>query len=155
MNLDKKSLEIINQFKLSNHPEGGWFREILRSKYYVKRKDGQKRNNISGIYYLLCKGEKSAWHRVNSADEIWIYLQGAPLNLWYLEEENKEIRNLKLYSNNPIEMIPAGCWQAASTSGEFTLTSCCVGPGFDFLDFEMLRNIDPSLRPGKAMKEFI
>ena len=52
-------------------------------------------------------------------------------------------------------MIPSGYWQAASSSGEFTLTSCCVGPGFDFNDFQMLRNIDPSLRPAKAIEELI
>ncbi len=155
MNLNQNCSDIINQFKLSIHPEGGWFREILRSEDYVTRKDGQKRNAITSIYYLLCKGEKSAWHRVNSADEIWIYLQGAPLDLWCLDEKNKKIRNLKLDSRNPIETIPAGFWQAASTSGEFSLMNCCVGPGFDFLDFEMLRNIDPSLRPSKAIKELI
>ena len=142
MNLDKSSSEIINKFKLSPHPEGGWFREIIRSENLVTRNDGHKRNNITSIYYLLFKSEKSKWHRVNSSDEIWIYLQGAPLNL-YIIDDNEELRNKKLDSNNPIEMIPSGYWQAANTTGEFTLTSCCVGPGFDFKDFEMLRNIDP------------
>ena len=52
-------------------------------------------------------------------------------------------------------MIPSGYWQAASTTGEFTFISCCVGPGFEFMDFEMLKNIDPSLRPAKAIKELI
>ena len=155
MDLDKKCFEIIKEFKLSVHPEGGWFREIIRSNNYVTRKDGKKRKNITGIYFLLCKGEKSCWHRVNSADEIWIYLQGSPLNLWCLDEENKNLTNLKLDSKNPIEMIPSGFWQAASTTGEFTLVTCCVGPGFDFLDFEMLKNIDPPFRPDKAMKELI
>ena len=153
--MDKKSSDIINQFKLLPHPEGGWFREILRSKNYVIRDDGEKRNNITGIYYLLCKTEKSTWHRVNSADEIWIHLQGDPLNLWCLDDGNKEIKKLILDSNNPIEMIPSGYWQAATTSGAYTLASCCVGPGFDFLDFEMLRNIDPPLRPAKAIQELI
>ena len=65
MYLDKSSSEIINKFKLSPHPEGGWFREIIRSKNHVTRNDGQKRNNITSIYYLLCKSERSKWHRVN------------------------------------------------------------------------------------------
>ena len=155
MNLDKSSSEIINQFNLSLHPEGGWFREVIRSENIVTRNDGQERNNITSIYYLLCKSENSKWHRVNSSDEIWIYLKGAPLNLYFLDEDNKKLRNLRLDSNNPIEMIPSGYWQAASSSGEFSLTSCCVGPGFEFKDFEMLRNIDPSLRPLKAIKELI
>jgi len=28
VNLNKKNIEIIKQFNLSPHPEGGWFREI-------------------------------------------------------------------------------------------------------------------------------
>ena len=153
--MDKKISEIINKFKLIPHPEGGWFKEILRSESNVTRIDGKKRSNITCIYYLLSKDEISVWHRVNYSDEIWIYLQGAPLNLWSIDNHNKELRKLRLDCNNPIEMIPSGYWQAAKSSGEFTLVTCCVGPGFDFLDFEMLRNIDPSLKPTKALKEFI
>ena len=153
--MDKIKSEIINQFKLIPHPEGGWFREILRSESYVTRKDGEKRNNVTAIYYMLSKDEISTWHRVNSADEIWIYLKGAPLNLWCLDDGDKDLRKLRIDSNNPIEMIPSGYWQAAKSSGEFTLACCCVGPGFDFSDFEMLRNIEPSLRPSKALKQLI
>ena len=104
---------------------------------------------------MLLKDEISTWHRVNFADEIWIYLKGAPLNLWCLDDDNKELRKLRIDSNNPIEMIPSGYWQAATSSGAFTLASCCVGPGFDFSDFELLRNTDPSLRPNKALSELI
>ena len=106
--MNKKSSEIIKQFKLVPHPEGGWFREILRSEGYVRRKDGEKRNTITGIYYMLLKNEISTWHRVNSADEIWIYLKGAPLNLWFLDDGNKELRKIRIDSNNPIQLIPSG-----------------------------------------------
>ena len=104
---------------------------------------------------MLLKSEISTWHIVNSADEIWIYLKGAPLNVWCLDDCNTELRKLRIDYNNPIEMIPSGCFQAAKSSGVFTLASCCAGPGFDFLDFQMLRNLDPSLRPNKALKELI
>ena len=153
--MNKKSSEIIKQFKLLPHPEGGWFREILRSENYITRKDGKKRNNITGIYYMLHKNDISTWHRVNYADEIWIHLKGAPLNLWSLDDGNKQLRKLRIDSNNPIEMIPSGYWQAATSSGAFTLASCCVGPGFDFSDFQILRKLDPSLRPSKALRELM
>ena len=104
---------------------------------------------------MLRKNEISSWHRVNSADEIWIYLKGAPLDLWCLDDGNRKLRKFRLDSNNPIEMIPSGYWQAAKSIGLFTLASCCVGPGFDFSDFQMLRNLEPSLRPTKALKELI
>lgn len=38
----------------------------------------------------------------------------------------------------PVRVIPAGHWQAARTTGAYTLVSCAVGPGFDFADFSML-----------------
>ncbi len=38
MNPNKKNIEIIKQFNLSPHPEGGWFREIIRSKNSLKGK---------------------------------------------------------------------------------------------------------------------
>jgi len=82
VNLNKKNIEIIIQFNLSPHPEGGWFREIVRSKSSLIREDGQSRNFITGIFYLLERDAKRAWHRVKNADEIWIYLRGDPLNLW-------------------------------------------------------------------------
>ncbi len=122
-------IEIIKQFNLSPHPEGGWFREIVRSKNALIREDGQIRNFITGIYYLLERDAKSAWHRVKNADEIWIYLRGDPLHLWCLDDDNKLIRNLIL--------------------------DCCVGPGFDFKDFELLRNTNHTSRLDKAINDLI
>ena len=89
MNPKQQNIEIIKQFNLTPHPEGGWFREIVRSKNSLIREDGQSRNFITGIYYLLERNAKSAWHRVKNADEIWIYLKGDPLKLWSLDNDNK------------------------------------------------------------------
>ena len=96
MNPNKKIVEIIKKFNLSPHPEGGWYREIVRSKSSLTREDGQKRNFITGIYYLLERGAKSAWHRVKNADEIWIYLSGDPLILSCLDDDNNLLRYLIL-----------------------------------------------------------
>ena len=52
MNPIEKKIEIIKKFNLSPHPEGGWFREIVRSANSLIREDGQSRNFITGIYYL-------------------------------------------------------------------------------------------------------
>jgi len=133
----------------------GLERLFVRSKNSLIREDGQIRNSITGIYYLLEKVAKSAWHRVKNADEIWIYLRGDPLNLWCLDNDNKLIRNLIFDSNNPVKIIPSGYWQAAKNTGEFTLVSCCVGPGFDFRDFELLRNTNHAYRLDKAINDLI
>ncbi|EEE41023.1 conserved hypothetical protein [Prochlorococcus marinus str. MIT 9202] len=55
MKFNKKNLEIIKKFNLSPYPEGGWFREIVRSKNSLIREDGQSRNYITGIYSILEK----------------------------------------------------------------------------------------------------
>ena len=39
-----------------------------------------------------------------------------------------------------VAVIPRDEWQAAETSGEYTLVGCSVGPGFDFADFALLRD---------------
>ena len=155
MNPNNENVEIIKKFNLSPHPEGGWYREIVRSKSSLTREDGQKRNFITGIYYLLERDAKSAWHRVKNADEIWIYLSGDPLNLLCLDDDNNLLRNLILDSNNPVEMVPSGHWQAAKSKGEYTLVSCCVGPGFDFKDFELLRNTSHISRLDKANEDLL
>ena len=108
-----------------------------------------------GNYYFLERDVKSAWHRVINGDEIWIYLKGDPLDLWILDNDNKLMRNLILDSNNPVEMIPSGYWQAAKSAGEFTLVSFCVGPGFDFEDFELQRNTNHISRLDKAINDHI
>ena len=52
-------------------------------------------------------------------------------------------------------MIPSGYWQAAQIKGEFILVSCCVGPGFDFEDFKLLRNTNHTSRLDKAINDLI
>ena len=52
-------------------------------------------------------------------------------------------------------MIPSRYWQAAKSKGEFTLVSCCVGLGFDFNDFELLRNTNHNYRLDKAINDLI
>ncbi len=81
--------ELIEQFQLSPHPEGGWYREVCRSHLRVERPDRQKRYNITGILLLLGEGDRSCCHRVKDDDEIWIYLQDAPLTLWRLDPEKR------------------------------------------------------------------
>ena len=51
MNPNKKNIEIIKQFNLSPHPEGGWFREIVSSKNSLIREDGQRRNSKAKNYF--------------------------------------------------------------------------------------------------------
>ena len=46
--------------------------------------------------------------------------------------------------------MPARAWQAAETTGGFTLVSCTVSPGFDFAGFELA---PPGWRPGAPVQQ--
>jgi predicted cupin superfamily sugar epimerase len=45
----------------------------------------------------------------------------------------------------PVRVVPANHWQAARTTGQYSLIGCTVGPGFEYEDFELLRH-----RPAEA-----
>ena len=44
--------KLIEKLKMTSHPEGGYFSESFRDK----------NNNVSLIYYLLKKDQRSHWH---------------------------------------------------------------------------------------------
>ncbi len=67
---------LIIKYNLQKHPEGGYFAEIYRSDSIVDSPvNGEKRNALTDIYYLLEKGEVSRFHKVIH-DEIWNFYEG-------------------------------------------------------------------------------
>ena len=125
--------EIITHLNLTRHPEGGWFRETWRA---------QNKGRATGtcIYFLLAEGESSHWHRVD-ATEIWLYHAGAPLTLSLSATDDgpatDHLLSPDLSQGAPQLIVPKGHWQAARTTGAFTLVSCTVSPGFEFDGFEL------------------
>src|SRR3978361_2398241 len=67
---------VIRLLGLKAHPEGGTFRETFRDPRTV---DGERAASTA-IYFLLARGERSHWHRVDAA-ETWHYYAGAALTL--------------------------------------------------------------------------
>jgi len=139
--LDPRAEHLIRALDLQPHPEGGYYREIFRSPHRVSPRDGRPdRSALTTIHFLLTRGQHSRWHRVAS-DEVWHFLAGDPLQLCWIEgEEQARVVTLgESELDGPfVEVVPAGCWQAARTMGAFSLVGCTVGPGFEFADFEML-----------------
>ena len=128
---------IINYLKLTEHPEGGWFKETFQSK-----ETSNGRSNASLIYYLLKENENSHWHRVTDADEIWLWHLGYPLLLSYSDERStKEITlGPDLNNNEKLQaVIPKSIWQKAKSNGAWSLVSCVVAPAFSFDGFEMAK----------------
>jgi predicted cupin superfamily sugar epimerase len=138
----QRALELIRVLRLQPHPEGGHFREIHRSTLGVHPDDGRRaRSALTLIYFLLDAHGHSRWHRVMS-DETWNYVEGAPLELFRVDTAFSECERMLVGAladgAEPARVVPAGHWQAARTTGAYTLVSCAVGPGFDFADFTML-----------------
>lgn len=129
--------EVIGLLGLEPHPEGGHFVETFRDA----GTDADARSPGTAIYYLLRDGERSAWHRVIDASEIWHWYAGAALEL-SIAEPGEKPHTLKLGADlmageRPQAPVPAGHWQSAQSCGAWTLVGCTVAPGFEFASFEM------------------
>ena len=146
---------LIQQLGLMPHPEGGWYRELHRSSDQVQRQDGAERSALTAILFLLPAGAVSCWHRVIGADEVWTHVDGATLELLQCQADGTGLRRDALHASNPVQVVPANAWQAARSLGDYSLVSCCVGPGFDFCDFEMARQQPTTERPKLPHPELI
>ena len=127
---------IIAHLGLQPHPEGGWYRQTWAGpKLHAGT---NSRASGTAILFLLKAGEVSHWHRVD-ADEVWIWNAGAPLILSVGLDSAQDIRLGPdvLGGDSAQAVVPAGHWQAARSTGDWTLVSCTVSPGFRFEGFEL------------------
>ena len=127
--------DIIAGLELRPHPEGGHYRETFRDA----RLDTNGRSLSTAIYFLLARGERSHWHRIDAV-EIWHYYAGSALSLQMADDSRK--RTVRLgpdlaAGEVPQAIVPAQAWQAAESTGDWTLVGCTVAPGFDFAKFEL------------------
>lgn len=125
---------------LQEHPEGGRYKEVYRSKLSVDRA-GEERSSLTHIYFSLRKNEVSHFHKVSS-DEVWNLYKGDGLYLYQWDGTGNapETIELSAKANCYCHVIPAGYWQAAIPIESEILVGCSVAPGFEFADFEMLQN---------------
>ena len=126
--------QIITELGLAPHPEGGWYRQTWVA-------DNGARPTGTCIYFLLERGARSHWHRVDAA-EIWHFYAGAPLDLRIAETETgpaiahvlgPDLAN----GQSPQIIVPEHHWQSAATTGDWTLVGCTVSPGFTFEGFDL------------------
>jgi uncharacterized protein len=127
--------EIIARLELKPHPEGGHYRETFRDS----RVDANGRALSTAIYFLLARGERSHWHRIDAV-EVWHYYAGSALALQIADDEGR--RSVRLGRDLAADdvaqaIVPARAWQAAESTGDWTLVGCTVAPGFDFTKFEL------------------
>jgi hypothetical protein len=127
--------EIIARLDLKPHPEGGHYRETFRDSAL----DAHGRSASTAIFFLLARGERSHWHRIDAV-EVWHYYAGSALRLQIADGSGT--RSLRLGSDlaageAPQITVPTRAWQAAESCGDWSLVGCTVAPGFDFAQFEL------------------
>jgi predicted cupin superfamily sugar epimerase len=139
--------EIVAYYQLQPHPEGGYYKETYRSKELIEMDALPSRFNgnrffSTAIYFLLEKGNFSAFHRIQS-DETWHFYAGQGLNIFVIHE-NGELETIHLGHDLTKKQtfqatVPAGAWFASQPADdtEFSFVGCTVAPGFDFIDFEL------------------
>jgi predicted cupin superfamily sugar epimerase len=145
--MDDAVKRIVEQFRLEPHPEGGYFREVYRSRMQFDHPsipEGSDARRSAGtlIYFLLSGRDFSAFHRVRFSDEIWHLYAGGPLEIFVIDDRGRlERRELTtdLAQGEPTTMVSAGTWQSArlAPGTAWALGGCTVSPGFDYEDFEM------------------
>ena len=137
--------DVIRLLDLKPHPEGGHFREIFRDVALVfppapAEEGAAARAASTAIYFLLGRGERSHWHRVDTV-EIWHWYAGAPLKLEIAREDGRRetvsLGNALAAGERPQAVVPAHAWQAAQSLGDWTLVGCTVAPAFTFDGFEL------------------
>ena len=127
--------EIIARLELKPHPEGGYYRETFRDS----RTDADGRSRSTAIYFLLARGERSHWHRIDAV-EVWHYYAGGAVTLRIADDDGQW--SFRLGPNlaageQPQAIVPPHAWQSAESTGDWTLVGCTVAPGFDFATFEV------------------
>jgi predicted cupin superfamily sugar epimerase len=139
--------EIVAYYQLLPHPEGGYYKETYRSKEQLEVDSLPARFNgnrcfSTAIYFLLAKGNFSAFHRIQS-DETWHFYAGQALNIFVIHDDGvleTILLGQELTKGQTFQAtVPAGAWFAScpAEDTEFSFVGCTVAPGFDFIDFEL------------------
>ncbi len=139
----KTASDVIRLLGMKPHPEGGHYVETFR--------DGRTmagRPASTCIYFLLRRGERSHWHKVDAV-ETWHYYAGDALRLRmsrYGQGVDARVLGPNLMTGErPQIVVPMGVWQSAESLGAWTLVGCTVAPGFRFEGFELApKNWEPS-----------
>jgi len=141
------SKQLIQQYHLQPHPEGGWYKETYRSNEFIPaaalpERFENSRALATAIYFLLEQDNFSAFHKIKS-DECWHFYAGDSLEVFVIQQDGtleiihlgNDIGKGQLFQY----VVPANCWFASrpAAGSSFCFVGCTVAPGFDFADFEL------------------
>ena len=149
-NLPDTIKTLINAFSLTPHPEGGYFREIFLSENKDESKERKKkRSEVTKNKKKKGKGDISR-KKTEENEENWKFYQGDPLTLICFDGKEIQTTRIGPGCSDFTFVVKGGLWQAAESTGGYTLVGCTVAPGFDFKDFSFLSDSPDDL---KAFRE--
>ena len=139
----KSAHEIIEEFDLSPHPEGGYYRELAPS-------DGDLApwgttslpRNVTVTYFLLQQGDFSPFHRTR-VDETWHLYRGGPAELHLIDQHGGYRQQFLAHDLGAgfteRFTIPAHSWAAIRPGRNVPwMLAVCVQPNRqDFAEFSM------------------
>lgn len=121
---------VIRELRLEPLPrEGGMYRRKFRDE------------KSSSIYFLIERDSPTMLHRL-PWPEIFHFYAGAPARIHILGPDQGDARQPMLgigleEGQRPQILVPGGTWQAAETTGDWSLVGTTMAPGFDWDRFEL------------------
>ncbi|MDQ0427516.1 putative cupin superfamily sugar epimerase [Planomicrobium stackebrandtii] len=138
----------ITHLDMAAHPEGGYFKQSFVSPEKISlATHPAERNLFTSIYFLLRSQDISHFHRLKS-DELWYFHMGNAVMVHILDAEgNYRAEKLGLDlagGERPQVLVEKGSIFGSTVDAEntFSLVGCMVSPGFDFADFELLKQAE-------------
>ena len=142
---------LIEKLNLIPHAEGGYFRRYYQSNQYITKEDDTKRRAGSAIYYLLKKGQFSAWHSISS-DEIWHYYKGGLLEIYEIKKDGSlichKLGDSIIYNDASYSAVieSGSIFAARLIDGEYILTGCSLHSEFSYDDFILYKKEEMLLK---------
>jgi uncharacterized protein len=135
--------DLISQLGLTEHIEGGYFRETYRAPCTVAtEREGSQRSVSTVIFYLLTDDRPVGHFHRNRSDIVHYFHLGSPVTYVLLSPDG-DLRQVDMGSDvakgEVLQLVvPGGTWKASLLpQGEYGLISESVSPGFDFRDMEL------------------
>ena len=129
------------QYKLQEHPEGGFYAETYRASTTVPTEHGE-RSASTAIVFLITPGSVSRLHRIRS-DEMWHFYQGQSMTVLEIHDDGTLTKTILGHDATAGEklqhVVKRGTWFGSypNDGTDYSFVGCTVSPGFSFEDFEL------------------
>jgi predicted cupin superfamily sugar epimerase len=105
--------------------EGGFWKAVVRTEA------------MNSIYFLMTDADDgySALHRLK-VTEGWQWVAGDAVEMMQISADG-ELKQIELNENETHTIVPIDAWQAARTTGRWSLVTCWCAPAFQEEHFEL------------------